>query len=509
MKDDSEIPDLLPRSRALPEAPRPAQQGPARSARLAPPPAAAQPAPVPTAPDPDDLEFDLARERGDELPWDSPLRASEPPPSMQLPSTDSVAQGPGSPPASRATPGTIVLPSVRPSASMQPVPPALDLGFDSTAWDLEDELGDPRAAQLNVAVPMKHEDDLPWPTGRTPQAEDLNIAPAEIERTLGVPPVAGWLQSPLYFWVTRRALARLRREVDQAEQLLTQAESDRDAVLAALGQSARSKLEGTDRFRASYERIDQHARALEEARQAFGRADAQGESGLAQVDVELETVRATVTLRTRDTAERRALERGGQHDLARLRAAHQRHVIERRNIVARAQEVSAPGAEMPPELAGRFLAIEEQIKRSEADLQTAQDGYKQIEAQLRSAEEEERRALAHVRRIEGKREGLVLAQEGTLGELSEALRTAEQGLSQAHRDVGLAIVELRGEIPVDEAVRRQLLGFDAAVLGRAIDLERLRRAAESVDRSVYERGRMLLAVVVVSVLVGIGWLAVS
>lgn len=392
---------------------------------------------------------------------------------------------------------------------MRPAPPAIDLGLESTVWDLDDDLVDPAAAQLNVAVPMKEKDDVPWPHGRTPAGQELDVPGSEVERALGLSPASGWLTAPLYFWSARGALRRLRGEATDAEVRLEEAEAARDRLLGELAGALRSKLDGSDRFRAPYDRIDQHVRIAAEARSSVAHADTQSESGLSQVDVELESAKATVTLRTRDAAERRALAEGGQRDLARLRAAHQRHLIERRNVVSRAQETAGPGSEMPPELAGRFLAVEEQIKRAEAELGTLTETQKQLDTRLRAAEDEERQALAHVRRIEGKREGLILAHQGTLGDLNDTLRTAEQGLARALADVGLAIVELHGEVPVDEGVRRQVLECDKSVLARALELERLRRAAESVDVEAYQRGRMvLIGALALSVLL-VGWLAVA
>jgi len=526
LKDDSEIPDLLPRGRARPEPARPSREA-------TPSPAPAKVADEP--PDPNDLEFDLARERGDELPWDSPFRAPDGSPSPPEPSPApnvAVARASAPPPelavrspaagaSVRPTGGASVRPaagpSVHPSASagpapgpsVRPGPPTLDLGLESTVWDLDDELGDPRAAQLNVAVPMPAKDDVPWPVGRSPHPEDLDIADGEVDRALGLPSAPGWLSSPLYFWAARRALGRLASEIEQAAAQLEEMEGARDRLLGELARAARPKLEATDRFRAPYDRVDDHARVADDAKVALGRADTQSETGLAEVDVELESARATVALRTRDAAERRALAQGGQRDLARLRAALQRHVIERRNVVSRAQETSAPGSEMPPELAGRFLAVEEQIKRAEAEVAAVEGGQKQLDLHLRAAEDEERQAVAHLRRIEAKREGLVLAQQGTLGDLNEILETSEKNLERALAEVGLAIVELRGEVPIDEGIRRQLLGFDAEVATRSVELERLRRATSGVDRDGYARGRAVLIGVALALVLALAWRALA
>jgi len=527
VKDDGEIPDLLPRSRARPDAvrplgvsPSPAVPSPAvPSPAVDPPtrPSAAPPRPgVPTVPgagEADDLEFDLTRERGSDLPWDSPLWAAPPAAPREAPALRGAAL-----PATNETPELVLAPSPRAaaserppqaSASRRPPPPTLDLGLESTVWDLDDELGDPRAAQLNVAVPMKAADDVPWPGARTPNPADLDISVAEIERARDLAPPSSWVQAPLYFWSARAVLRRLAAELATAEQKLTQAERQRDDILAELARGVRPKVEGSDRFVGPYELVDRAERAVLEGRAGLARADAQGETGLAAVDVELETARGTILLRTRDTAERRTLAEGGQRDLARLRAVHQRHVIEKRNIVARAQETSAPGTDMPPELAGRFLAVEEQIRCSEADLEAAQRTQKELEQRLRLAEEEERRALAHAQRIEGKREGLVLAQEGTLGDLNHALMGAERALLRAQADVGLAIVELRGEVPVHEDVRRRLLELDRTLTTHSTDAECRRRAAEGIDRAAYERGRIMLVASLVLALAAIGWALAS
>jgi hypothetical protein len=318
----------------------------------------------------------------------------------------------------------------------------------------------------------------------------------------------GWLAAPFYYWSARAALRRLAEETTAAAKSLADAEGTRDRLLGELSRSLRPSLEGTDRFRMSYDQIDQHQRVALEAKAGLARADERGETGLAQLDVELATASATIGLRTRHTAERRALADGGQRDLARLRATLQRHSIERRNIVTRAQETSGPGAEMPPELAGRFLGVEELIKRCEAEVGTAQATQKELDLQLRAAEEEERRALAEARRIEAKREGLILSQQGTLGDLGETLGQAEAGLAKVLANVGLAIVELHGEVPVEAAVRQQLLAADATVATHARELELVRRAAEQVDVVAFQRGRGVLVGIGVLVLGLLGWLMV-
>jgi hypothetical protein len=383
-------------------------------------------------------------------------------------------------------------------------PPALDLGLESTVWDFDDEFADPAAAQKNIVVAAPSKDELPWPSCRTPIAEDLNFTQEDIAQAFGVPPPSGLLSAPGYYWSARRALGRLAREVALLASQLEAEEAVRDGLLGELARASRPRLQGSDRFVAPYDRVDRAAQVAEDARAALAGADARGESGLSQIDVELETAGATAALRTRDAAERRGLAGGGERDLARLRAAVQRYAIERRNIVARAQETSTPGAEMPPELAGRFLAVEEQIKRGEADLAIAQAAQKQLDVQLRAAEDEERRALAHIRQIEGKREGLILSQQGTLGDLNEALERAEAALVAALAEVGLGIMELRGDVPVDESVRKQLLAADASIANCALTLERCRRARESIDTSAYQEGRAILiagAVLSVSLLV--------
>src|SRR5690606_31969730 len=170
LKDDSEIPDLLPRSRAQPEA-RPASAKGGSASPGAAVPARAPPVRAPEldldAPaDDDDLEFDLTRERGSEQPWDSPLHE---PVQAELGQSEapvaSVAAG-----AAMTRPTSAAHPtSLAPKAtSVAPPGAVLDLGLESSAWDLDDELGDPRAAQLNVAVPLPAKDDGPWPTARTP-----------------------------------------------------------------------------------------------------------------------------------------------------------------------------------------------------------------------------------------------------------------------------------------------------------------------------------------------------
>lgn len=497
--DDDDIPDLLPGA---------GQRAPARPA-VPPKPAPATSAvpATPAAATGADLEFDLLAAQSSGVPWDVDPVAAIPALEVKRPSRAPAASDRSPARPSRAPAARSDVPP-RPSDAPTSLASA-GLDLEAIGWDLDGDLTDAASLQLNVALQVSESDDGPWPLGRTPESANLAVPLGDAARKLGVERPTNLLGTAAYFWKARRAVQRLSREARLREVELQSAEDARARALAGLAEGLRPSLEGRDRFAASYDLVQRHAEAVRLAEQALEQSETRGGRGLLQLDAELETARSTAMLRNRDAEDKRVSKENGARDLARLEAQAQRLQIERRNVVALARERAGPGQAMPPELAQRYLELEHQLEALQRQIATAAEIQKKLDTSYRTAEDEEHRARADLQRLEARKEGLLVSQQGTALELREELERARAEYRRVLAGVGLAIVELRGEIPVGKAVREELLHHDAAV-SRAVEaLELVRHAVRAVDRETYARGKWIVAGAISAAILALGWALVG
>jgi chromosome segregation ATPase len=193
--------------------------------------------------------------------------------------------------------------------------------------------------------------------------------------------------------------------------------------------------------------------------------------------------------KAKERDERRLVVEEAERTMKRHQGALKRIQIEWRNIEARAAKTA--GADIPNELDAKLDALDEQQIHAKANLDSAIKQFKELRKQLADADNEVRVAVAHVQRAEGKKEGLLIAYEGDIAERSRALDRALFEKLQELADAGRAIIDLRGQVPVDPSVRSDLLAADGRVMEAARHLEIVRRAVGSMDTDAFGTGRAI------------------
>lgn len=368
------------------------------------------------------------------------------------------------------------------------------------------DFGGAAAAQLNVGVEEREEgDDVPWPVARTPVGDELAVSAREAEQLsgFGVPPKA-FIEAPLYALRVYRALGSLQENLNDAHKRLREVEEARDELLAELAVEKRGELQNSDRFAPLYAELEKREQAIKLRKRDLEMADVEGAQALRDVQAEIDTQSAERLVRTRVRDEKRVVMEEAERSLKRKQAALRRIQIEWRNVEARAAKTAGP--EMPDELDAQLDALEQQQVQAKAALDYAIKQFKEVKNQLAERENDVRVAAAEVQRAEGKKEGLLIANEGDIAERSRALDRVLLEKRQLLSDVGRAIIDLRGQVPVTPAVRSNLLAADERVATAARQFETLRMALSSMDRDAYSTGR---AVWVVGLLVLLVLLALS
>jgi chromosome segregation ATPase len=204
--------------------------------------------------------------------------------------------------------------------------------------------------------------------------------------------------------------------------------------------------------------------------------------------------------------EQRTIFEQNERVIARTQASLKRIQITWRNIELRAQKL--PGAQMPDDLSAALDALELEKNDALQTLRAAQAQKRPLAKQLESVENDVRLSWAEIQRMEGQKEGLLLAHEGSVSDQARELDRALDESRSALAGVGRVIFDLRGEVPVSADLRRQFLSHDAQVLAAATNKEFYRRALSSMDADGFFLGKMVLIGSVVLLFALILWSAV-
>lgn len=424
---------------------------------------------------------------------DASVEASFSLPPLEVPALDvpsSKARAPEATPRKSAPPGALATRSTKDpagafAASFPGMGGEIDLGDGLDDLDL----GGAAAAQLNVGLPDREEDDdVPWPLARTPVGDELSVSAREVEQVSGFGSAPkSFHEKPLYAWRVYRALTPLREKQQEAEKYLREVEDARDEMLAGLAEEKRSELEKSDRFTALFAQIAGHEQNIALRKRDLEMVDVEGALALREVQAELDALNVERLSKAKVRDEKRVVVETAELAQKRQQAALKRIQIEWRNIEARAQKVE--GSHMPRELDAQLDVLEAQQVRAKADLDLTVSSLKEAKRLLAEAENDVRIATAGVQRAEGKKEGLLLSKEGDIAERSRALDRAVFERQQELANAGRAIVDLRGQIPVKGMVRSHLLAADERVTAAARQLEIITRALGSMDADAYGTGR--------------------
>ncbi len=372
------------------------------------------------------------------------------------------------------------------------------------------DFSDAGQAQLNVAIPMADRgDDTPWPVGETPHPGDFDIEPERIIEVSGFgPPPTGFFQSPLYALRVFSALRPLREKGMAAELRLRELEGQRDERLAELATEKRPALEGLDRFMGLYSKIDRHDENIVAHRQALQSADLEGAQALRAVEAGLETLAAARLLKQRVRDEQKSIFDETERAVARANAALSRVKIENRNLERKAAKI-AEGNEIPEGMETLYEGLEESYARAEAQLKYAKTERVEVKKLFDAAEDELRLAVANQQRKVAEKESLLMTYEGDVAAQSRSLDEALVARRTELADVARALISLRGEVPVAQATRRELIASDMAVGEAARYHETLMRALASMDKSAFEIGRAIWLAAASAVVVLVFWAVFS
>lgn len=386
--------------------------------------------------------------------------------------------------------GVSLGPAASRSSSPKGLMPAQLGGTHDFSGDFSDlEFGAPsRAAQLDVAIALpKSEHEVAWPLGRTPFDDELDIS-GDAVRTAGygVVPTQLWGAAAyaLHIW---RTSAALRARAREARNLLERCEMARDEQLAALAENQRAKTTNQERFVALYLQVDELTAQLRKKSEELETVDAQGAIQLRAAEqlIATQKARCLELERERQAAQQNA----GTQDtsVARLRALLQRLAIEERNLSVRFESGDMPEAQH----AFQTSELKTRTEQAAAELALEEQNALHLKRALSQLDDELARATAEQQRQEAALEALMLAAEGESAENSRALTQVRAARLNKLADIGRAIVELRGNVPVDATVRAALLRADEQVKTAALACRTLELALDSVDSDVYRLGRAI------------------
>lgn len=374
----------------------------------------------------------------------------------------------------------------------------MDMSGGPPGWDLEEMAA---GEALDVAVSTRSADeDLPWPSCRSPEPDDLVIDPQKIAKLSGFgPKPRSFLFAPLYFLRVRVGLRQLREVLTAARVRLADAELTRDERLARLAEHHREHLAEKDRFAPLYQDFDRYDQMLEEQEKMLLGSNAAAAQALGDLERRLQQAKVEREQKQAVVQQTQQVKEQGELNVARQRATLQRLQIEERNILDKARRLVPRGADMPAELAARCSVLQDEQRAEEARLSEALELQRSLVKNHSFAEEELRRNAADLRRLEGEKEALMMAHEGRMAEQASVLEETRTSKLKDRARAGRAIVELRGEVPVPRETRLSLLASDRAVLEASVELETVKQALGSFDRSAYQTGRAMLIVAATAV----------
>lgn len=420
-------------------------------------------------------------------------RPSAPPPTSRSPSPVSAPRAP-LPPELGAVPELEVpaAPVIKQRPASQSLPPA---GADLESFDdsLDEVLGMGSFSLQNVVPETTLETDVPWPTGVTPEPGGLTIPPAALDGLAGYPepPGPGPLQI-LYYFAVRAAHKELTVRERTAAEELERLERHRDSALAALAEALKPSLASNPRFEVLYRDAGSFERSAESQRGRLDARDHDLAERLKGAEAKIANARAHVLAQTEEC---QALERSleeVERTQKRALALASRAQIEMRNLVSVARQRAPDATHLPPDLSEKYRDAEARQQSQQALAQAQEPLLKERRAALDVGLEKRRRLEADLGRILAEREALVMTYEGDMRALLSELDQSEKAKQARLADAGRALLRLRGEVPVDEATRRILLGHDEAVRVAARKLEAVKRAVRSYDPPTFESGKKWL-----------------
>lgn len=410
-------------------------------------------------------------------------RKSAPPASFEVPDLDLGALPRVSRPrAARSYSGAHAL-RARTDAAPDPEP---YLGAHVASLDADFELDD--AIALEAVAPSV--DTAPWPLGYTNQQKLVLPTQASIAERAGYGSTsAPFYLAPAYTWRVWNQRRTLALEIVTEERELATRESERDRLLVELALSLKGALEKQDRFRgmlaelaAATQAVEGHERSLASTNAAIGRELEAHDGELARLETTRSAHAQVVAARTGERDAKATLHQ-------RANAKVKRVQIEIRNATDKGRALVGPqGGALPPELARQLSELSSAEAALVRELAPHTEALAAANAALQAAEQplaETERALDAIRR---QKQQLVQSTRQKVESESSRVKGAAATHTDVAKRIGLAVLDLKGSIPVDRAVLNRIQAADDRVDAALLQVEKSRLALDAYDRTTYGLG---------------------
>jgi len=410
-------------------------------------------------------------------------RKSAPPASFEVPDLDlGVLPRVSRPRAGRSHSGAHPL-RARTESAPDPGP---YLGANVASLDGDFELDD--AIALEAVAPSV--DTAPWPLGYTKQQKLTLLTPASIVEHAGYgSPNVPFYLAPAYtwrVWTQRRSLAR---EIVSQQRELAARESERDHLLVELTTSLKSALEKQDRFRGMLGELATATRAFEAHEGILASTNAAIGGELAVHDGELarlETLRAqhaqVVATRTGERDAKATLHQRANAKLKRVQ-------IEIRNATEKGRALVGPqGGALPPELARQLSQLGSAEAALMRELAPHTAALAEANAALQAAEQPLAETRERMDAIHRKKQALVQSTRQKVESESSRVQGAHAAHTEVAKRIALAVLDLKGSIPVDRAALNRIQAADDHVDAALLEVEKSRLALDAYDRKTHGLG---------------------
>jgi len=410
-------------------------------------------------------------------------RKSAPPASFEVPDLDLGVSPPvARPRAARSHSGAHAMRA--PTKSAPDAGPYL--GASVSALDADFELDE--AMALEAVAPSV--DTAPWPLGCSNQAKLGLLTPASIAERAGYgSPNLPFYLAPAYtwrVWTQRRSLAR---EIVTEQRALAARDAERDRLLVELALSLKTTLEKQDRFRgllgelaAAAQASEGHERALANTNAAIGRELEGHDRELARLETERSKQAEVVSARQ---AERDAKATLHQRASAKLKRVQ----IEIRNATDKGRALVGPqGGALPPELAQQLSELNAAEAALTRELAPHSAALAEANAALQAAEQPLAATQHAMDAIRRQKQLLVQSTRQKVASESSQVEGAQAAHTEVAKRIALAVLDLKGSIPVDRAMLDRIQGADDRADAALLAIEKSRLALDAYDRNAYGLG---------------------
>lgn len=377
-------------------------------------------------------------------------------------------------------------------------------GFDGSSEDDPDDCGlELRDPHLGRPKRTSDQQEVPWPTGQSPNRSGIDVLPAQIAHIAGFGKAPSWLLlAPLYAGHVMLRRRVLRQQLAEHTTNLLEAERDRDRLLADIAQARRAELETDGRFAEDLAKADSLAQQLG----ALGRE-------LTAVDHAhaIETAKHVKHIENRRAAVEaaKALQRTAEIGLETAKANLTQAELKRKRLEIDLHRAQRGAEESAPAVAGREIEdIVEQINASEPELVSLGA----VAATERAMFEQARIATKHAENNlkkqvdQQQRANEIFARDRRTR--TRAVVTEETAYSSTLGDIMRIVLVRPQKIQLDRVEIDSIRQADERVGVYALTAEQYFRAYTSHDPELVRRGFVLGGILLLLLIAPLCWLCV-